>query len=62
MRLGELLDEGAEDGELGLEGFGVVCAEGEAVGCELGGGDAGAVKGADADAFAGHGDGGEWLR
>lgn len=57
MGLGELLEEGAEDGELSFEGLGVCGAEGGAVGGELAGGDAGAVEGGDADAFAGHGDG-----
>lgn len=64
VRRGELLEERAEDGELGLEGLGVGGAEGGAVGGELGGGDAGAVEGGDADAFAGH-DGGDdelWRR
>lgn len=61
MRGGELLEQGAEDGELGLEGLGVGGAEGGAVGGELRGGDAGAVEGGDADAFAGH-DGCCWRR
>ena len=55
MCLGELLEEGAEDGELGFEGGGVGGAEGGTVGGELGRGYAGAVEGGEADAFAGHG-------
>lgn len=56
MGLGELLEDGAEDGELGLEGLGVGGAEGGAVGGVVGGGEAVTVEGGDADAFAGHGD------
>lgn len=53
----ELLEEGAEDGELGFEGLSVCGAEGGSVGGELAGCEAGAVEGGDADAFAGHGGG-----
>lgn len=55
MRVGELLQERAEDGELGLEGLGVAGAEGGAVRGVVGGCEAGAVEGGEADALAGHG-------
>lgn len=54
MGLGELLQDGAEDGELGLEGLGVGGAKGGAVGGVVGGGEAVTVEGRDADALAGH--------
>lgn len=57
VRLRELLEDGAEDGELRSEGLGVAGAEVGAVGGEVGGCEARAVKGADTDAFARHG----WL-
>lgn len=54
MLLCKLLEEGAKDGELSFEGLGVGGAEGGAVVCVRGRGEAGAIKGGEADAFAGH--------
>lgn len=54
MGLGELLEQGAEDGELGLEGLGLVRPEDVAVAGVLRRGDAASVEGGEADSFARH--------
>ena len=54
VRRGELLQQRAEHGQLRLEGLRVGRAEGRAVAGVLGRGQAGAVEGREADAFAGH--------
>lgn len=57
MGLGELLEERAEDAELGLEGLRVGGPQGVAVAGVLGRGEAAPVEGGEAYSFAGHG----WL-
>lgn len=52
--LGELLEERAEDAQLGLEGLGVSRAQGVAVAGVLGRGNAAAVEGGKANAFTRH--------
>lgn len=59
MRLGKLLEQRAEDAELGLEGLRVGRPQRAAVTGILGRGDPAPVKGGEAYSFAGHGANGD---
>lgn len=54
MGLGKLLQQGAEDGELGLEGLGLVGPDDIAMAGVLRGSEAAAIEGGEADSFSRH--------